>query len=215
MLNPLSGLYAITDENLISEKNFLDYTQAAIESGISILQYRNKNSHSEKCIYQAGELKKMCAAQGILFIINDDIHLAKKIDADGVHIGKSDASLLQARAMLGPDKIIGVSCYNQLNLATKAINNGANYIAFGRFFNSSTKPDAPQATLDLISSIKNKSDIPICCIGGITTENCQPLLKSGTDMLAVINDIFSQKNSDKIRQKCHQFNSLISLQKNN
>ena len=213
MLKNLSGFYAITDENLITEKNFLSYTQTAIESGISILQYRNKSSHTEKRSDQANKLKKMCAAHGVLFIINDDIHLAKKIDADGVHIGKSDASLLQAKELLGPDKIIGVSCYNQLSLATKAISHSADYIAFGRFFNSSTKPNAPQATLDLISAIKNKSDIPICCIGGITTDNCQPLIKAGTDMLAVVNDIFSQTNSDKIRQKCYQFNKIIS-QKN-
>jgi len=211
MLKTLRGLYAITNENLMPEDTFLNHAQAAIESGISILQYRNKSTHVKNRFYQASQLKEMCDAQNIIFIINDDIHLAKHINADGVHIGKGDAILAKAREALGPDKIIGVSCYNQLTLATKAIHQGADYIAFGRFFNSSTKPNAPQASLDLISAIKKEHNIPVCCIGGITTENCPPLINAGADMLAVINDIFSYKNIDDIHQKCLQFNTFFDM----
>ncbi|VAW56973.1 Thiamin-phosphate pyrophosphorylase [hydrothermal vent metagenome] len=214
MIKKLSGLYAITNETLMPENKFLTYALAAIESGITILQYRDKSTNQKKRIYQARELKKMCDAHNVILIINDDTHLAKQVNADGVHIGKSDSTLAETRNILGSNKIIGVSCYNQLHLAREAINSNASYIAFGRFFNSSTKPDAPLATIDLITSLKKESDMPICCIGGITTENCQPLINTGTNMLAVINDIFSHDDIDLIKQKCKQFSDMLHCPSN-
>ena len=205
MKKKLSGLYAITNETLMPEQHFLSMAEAAITAGISVLQYRDKSTDKTKRQFQATALKALCDRHNVFFIINDDINLANKVDADGIHIGKNDLSLNEARKQLGPDKIIGVSCYNQILLATDAIKNGADYIAFGRFFNSSTKPDAPHANYDLISSIKQQYETPVCCIGGITVENHQLLINAGADMFAVINDIFSRSNNKAISFRCQQY----------
>jgi len=201
----LSGLYVISNENLMPEEDFLRMSEAALSAGAGIFQYRDKSADRKKRLYQASELKKLCDKYNTVLIINDDIELAKKVNADGIHIGKDDHSILQARQQLGDNKIIGVSCYNSLALAENAIKNSANYVAFGSFFGSSIKPDAPRATVDLIQNIKKSHDIPVCCIGGITSENYAPLVSAGTDMLAVISDIFSSPSTDKIAAKCRSF----------
>jgi thiamine-phosphate pyrophosphorylase len=205
MNKTLSGLYVISNENLMPEDKFLSMSEAALSSGARILQYRDKSSNRKKRLYQASELKKLCDKHNAVFIINDDIELAIKVDADGVHIGKDDNSIERARKQLGENKIIGVSCYNSIELAKNAINNGADYIAFGSFFGSSIKPDAPRATIDQIQAIKKTHDIPVCCIGGITRENYTPLVTAGADMLAVISDIFSSPSTHKIAEKCKGF----------
>jgi len=205
MTKTLSGLYAITNENLMPEKFFLSMAETALASGVSVMQYRDKSTDTNKRLNQASALKKLCDHYSAIFIINDDVKLAKQVDADGIHIGKNDLSLKETKEQLGNNKIIGVSCYNQLSLASDAIKNGANYIAFGSFFGSSIKPDAPHASSDLISSIKQQYNIPVCCIGGITIENHRPLLEAGTDMLAVISDLFSQPDNDHISRRCAQY----------
>jgi len=205
MTKKLKGLYAITNENLMPDKLFLSMAETALASGVSILQYRDKSTDTHKRLNQASALKKLCDKNKATFIINDDINLAKEVDADGLHIGKNDLSLKDAKKQLGSNKIIGVSCYNQISMATDAIKNGADYIAFGSFFGSSIKPDAPHASSDLISTIKQQYNIPVCCIGGITIENHQPLLEAGTDMLAVISDIFSQPDHEHISRRCAQY----------
>jgi len=205
MTKKLSGLYAITNENLMPEKFFLSMAETALASGVSVLQYRDKSTDTNKRLNQASALKKLCDQYNAFFIINDDVKLAKQVDADGIHIGKNDLSLQETKEQLGNNKIIGVSCYNQLNLATDAIKNGASYIAFGSFFGSSIKPDAPYASSNLISTIKQQHNIPVCCIGGITTKNHYPLLEAGADMLAVISDIFSQTSHKDIACRCSQY----------
>ena len=130
----LHGLYAITNEKLIPLDVFLDTVEAALSSGVSILQYRDKSTDNKKRLHQARALKKLCSKYNALFIINDDIKLALTVKADGIHLGKQDAALKQARQQLGHEKIIGISCYNQISLAKQAIADGADYIAFGRFF---------------------------------------------------------------------------------
>ncbi len=205
MNKKLSGLYAITNEKLMPEAFFLDMAEAALAGGVRVLQYRDKSANRKKRQHQTSELKKLCAQYSATFIINDDIDLAMQVDADGVHIGKNDLSFFNVRKKLGTNKIIGVSCYNQIPLAQNAINAGADYIAFGRFFDSSIKPEAPIANINLISEIKKTSSIPLCCIGGITSENYSPLINAGADMLAVISDIFSQTSTIDIEKKCKQF----------
>jgi len=205
MIKKLKGLYAITDETLMPDKFFLSMAETALASGVSILQYRDKSTDTLKRLNQASALKKLCDKNEATFIINDDINLAKEVDADGIHIGKNDHSIKDTRLQLGSNKIIGVSCYNQISMARDAIKNGADYIAFGSFFSSPIKPDAPQASSDLISSIKQQYNIPVCCIGGITIENHQPLLKASADMLAVISDIFSQPDNQHISRRCAQY----------
>ena len=129
---------------------------------------------------------------GFVFLVNDDVELAKQTQADGVHLGREDVSLVQARTQLGPQAIIGVSCYNELARAVQAQNEGADYVAFGRFFPSRTKPQAVQADLELLREAKTKLHIPIVAIGGITPENGASLIAAGADALAVIEGVFGQ-----------------------
>lgn len=204
-MKTLYGLYAITDSKLIPEQEFENRVEAVLKSGARILQYRDKSTDHTKRLQQANSLRELCNSHNALLIINDDIELARNSCADGIHIGKDDDSLEQARQQLGKDKIIGVSCYNQLELAHKAIRAGADYIAFGSFFSSSIKPDAPTASIDLIQEIKQEYSIPVCCIGGITQQNHQPLLDAGADMLAVISELFAHDNLSDIEQAAQDF----------
>lgn len=142
----------------------------------------------------------------VLFIINDNVELALKVNADGVHLGQSDAPIDQARKLLGENKIIGITCNNKIELALEAQKNGADYIALGRFFQSQSKPSAPHAELSLLSEAHRQISIPIVAIGGITPESAPTLIKEGADMLAVIHAIFGQKN---ISNATRQFIEII------
>ncbi len=194
MLKTLSGLYAITDSTLIPAHLFEKAIAAAISGGVRIIQYRDKSTDTDRRKQQAQKLLNLCNTANIICLINDDINLAKEIGADGVHIGQDDTNLNRARSMLGPKAIIGVSCYNDLSAAITAQQQGADYVAFGRFFSSSTKPDAPPASLEVLQQAHNTLNIPICTIGGITPTNAPPLLQSGSDMLAVISGIFGTQD---------------------
>lgn len=211
MKNKLHGLYAITNEQLMPEKDFFRKARAALAAGVSVLQYRDKSGDIKKRLLQASTLKNLCKEHDAILIINDDIKLTNEVDADGIHIGKDDLSISEVRAQLGDNKIIGVSCYDQLALAQTAAEQNADYIAFGSFFSSSIKPDAPKANIDLISSFKSTHNNPVCCIGGITTENCTPLINAGADMLAIISDIFSYKQDKEIKHKCHEYLKLFNV----
>ena len=205
MNNDLRGLYVITDPTLC-EDQLVEKDRQAISGGAQIVQYRNKQAPPEQRLEEATRLNQLCQQHQRLFIVNDDAELAARIDADGVHIGQSDASLQQARMILGENKIIGVSCNNQLQWAINAQQAGADYVAFGRFFNSQTKPQAPQAEPALLTQAKAQLDIPIVAIGGITVENANNLVTAGADMLAVIHAIFSQADIiEAARQIQQQF----------
>lgn len=197
-MRALSGLYAITDARVSDPHRLVADVEQALRGGARLIQYRNKSRdksrdksdhqkhHRETC--QA--LRALTQNFNALLIINDDIELAKQCHADGVHLGKNDAAISTARDFLGPGAIIGVSCYNRIDLARRAVNSGADYIAFGRFFTSRTKPDAVPASLDLLIQAKQMFDIPIVAIGGITAENGSALIAAGAHMLAVVDDIF-------------------------
>ncbi|RKZ65826.1 MAG: thiamine phosphate synthase [Gammaproteobacteria bacterium] len=190
----LKGLYAITDENLISKQYFNQTVESALKGGAKIIQYRDKSNDQKKRLVQATALRLLCKRYEALCIINDDIELAKAIDADGVHLGKDDSSIAQARKALGDDAIIGVSCYNDITIAIEAEKNTADYVAFGAIFSSSTKPDATVAGLDIISQAKRQLSIPVCTIGGITEDNLQQVVQHGADMSAVISSLFSSSD---------------------
>jgi thiamine-phosphate pyrophosphorylase len=190
----LKGLYAITDENLISEQYFNQAVESALRGGAKIIQYRDKSSDQQKRLIQATALRLLCKRYEALCIINDDIELAKAIDADGVHLGRGDSTIKKARKILGNDAIIGVSCYNDLTLAIDAEKNTADYVAFGAIFSSTTKPDATVAGLDIISQAKRQLSIPVCTIGGITKDNLQLVVQHGADMSAVISSLFSSSD---------------------
>ena len=187
----LKGLYAITDENLIAEDKFEQTIELALLGGVRIVQYRDKSGNEEKRLQQASALRSLCDRYNAVLIINDDVTLAHRVKANGVHLGKNDDSISQARQILGDKSIIGISCYNDIDLAITAENNSADYVAFGAMFSSSTKPDAKNADLGMISEAKQKLNIPVCTIGGITESNIKQLIDHGTDMAAVINHLFS------------------------
>ena len=190
----LKGLYAITDQHLIAEQDFSKNVELALQGGTRIIQYRDKSDDTGKRINQAKALCLLCKEYNAISIINDDIELAKRVDADGVHLGKNDNAIAIARNVLGKQAIIGISCYNDLNLAIKAEKNNASYVAFGAMFASPTKPEADNASLETISLAKQQLSIPVCSIGGITTENIQQLITCGTDMAAVISSLFATVN---------------------
>ncbi len=200
----LQGLYAITDSRL-SGKQLVESMEAAVAGGVRILQYRDKSTDSGRRKQEAAALRQLCRQHGILFFINDDVELARQVDADGVHIGQSDTRLPAARQQLGADKLIGVSCNNQLEWALAAQQQGADYVAFGRFFPSTTKPEAPQAELSLLEQARQQLELPIAAIGGITPENAGQLRQAGADMLAVINGIFGQPDIEAAARRLSRY----------
>ena len=189
-LNP--GLYAITDEQLTAPEQLAQCVGEAIAGGATVIQYRNKQGTAAQRQQQAVALLQLCRQQHIPLLVNDDITLAASIKADGVHLGKTDTSLQQARQQLGPHAIIGISCYNSLERAVSAAHAGASYVAFGRFFSSRSKPDAQPADATLLLQARRQLHLPIVAIGGITPENGQALLDAGADLLAAIHGVFGQ-----------------------
>ncbi len=161
-----------------------------VQHNINILQYRHKTADAQTQLNESIQLQQLCLKHHTLFIINDGINLAKEISADGIHLGKDDGSIQQAREQLGVNAIIGVSCYNDINLAQHAQSQGANYVAFGALFPSTTKPDAPRCTLNIIIQAKEILNIPIVGVGGISFNNQQQVLSIGCDAVAMINQLF-------------------------
>lgn len=166
--------------------------QAALDGGVPFVQYRNKTAPPPLCRAQAAEMLRICRAAGARLIINDDVALAVEIGADGAHVGRGDApggSLVAARALLGPGRILGVSCYDELALAEEAARAGADYVAFGSVFPSRTKPEAVHAPLELLGKAR-RLGLPVAAIGGINLDNAPRVIAAGADMLAVVSDVF-------------------------
>jgi len=185
----INGLYAITPDRIATE-DLLHQARLALLGGAHVLQYRNKQADAALHDTQALALRALTREYGALLIINDDVLLARQVEADGVHLGRGDASLSEARGLLGEHKIIGISCYNQLPLARAAVAEGADYVAFGAFFPSSTKPDAVKAEAELLRQARAELNVPVVAIGGITPQNGTALVEAGADALAVITAIF-------------------------
>lgn len=188
------GLYAITDSTLLSPERLVPAVAEAIAGGAVMVQYRDKSGDEGQRLWEAQDLVHLCRPLGVPLIINDDIELALKVEADGVHLGKDDIAVAEARELLGEQAIIGVSCYNQLQKASEAEAAGADYVAFGRFFTSGTKPQAVQAEPELLQLARVVLNVPIVAIGGITADNGAQLVEAGADLLAVIHGVFGQQN---------------------
>lgn len=188
---PLRGLYAVTPEDYLLPR-LSALVGAALAGGVRLVQYRNKSAPPPLRRAQAADLMRLCRAHGAKLIINDDLPLALKIGADGVHLGRDDhgGDIAAARAELGPGKILGVSCYADLAAAEAAAAAGADYLAFGSMYPSPTKPDAPRAPLELLGEAKRRFGLPVAAIGGITQNNAEQTIAAGADMLAVITDLF-------------------------
>ena len=187
-----TGLYVITDSQLIPEDQLADCVGRAIAGGAVMVQYRDKQGSADKRNRDAGMLVEVCHHQDVPLLINDDIELARRVGAAGVHLGRDDASVEQARRRLGDTAIIGVSCYNRLEDARHACDAGASYLAFGRFFPSTTKPGAVPAQSALLAAAHTYCQLPIAAIGGITPENGAELVAAGADLLAVVQGVFGQ-----------------------
>ncbi len=205
ILNPIQGLYVITDRALVTD--LLVAVEQALCAGARIIQYRDKQSGWKIRLQQADAIKTLCRRHQAYIIINDDIDLALAIGADGVHLGEADAEIAEAKARLGDQVLIGYSCYNQLTRALRAQQQGADYVAFGRFFPSYSKPNARLATIDLIKHARPQLQIPIVAIGGITSLNAAPLIEAGVDALAVIHDVLAAKD---IYAACLNYKDLFA-----
>ncbi|OAI93767.1 thiamine phosphate synthase [Pseudomonas putida] len=204
----LRGLYAITDSQLLAGR-FLPYVEAALEGGVTLLQYRDKSDNQARRLREAETLRDLCARYRTRLIINDDAELAARLGV-GVHLGQTDGPLTPARTLLGKDAIIGSTCHAQLELAEQASREGASYVAFGRFFNSLTKPGAPAADLALIGQAKARVKLPVAVIGGITLDNAAPLVEHGADLLAVIHGLFGADSTQEVTRRARAFNALFS-----
>ncbi len=202
----LSGLYAIT----IPSQNLPQQVEAAIAGGAAVIQYRDKSSDRSLRFEQAQQLSRICRAAKIPLIINDDVELAARVSAAGVHLGRDDIAITDARRDLGDDAIIGISCYNDFDLALQVQQQGADYVAFGSFFASPTKPLAVRADTSLLQRAKQELEIPVVAIGGITTHNGGLLVEAGADMLAVISALFAQAD---VEQASRSFAQLFSEEK--
>ncbi len=194
MTNEIAGLYAIADMAQLEPVRLLEAVAQAIDGGATIVQYRDKSPHANRRREQAAELAQLCKRRAVPLIVNDDVELAYSIAAAGVHLGREDPSLAQARRRLGSQAIIGISCYNQLERALSAAAEGADYVAFGSFYPSATKPQAQRASLELLREARQRLRLPIVAIGGITPENGGPLVAAGADALAVIQGLFVQSD---------------------
>jgi thiamine-phosphate pyrophosphorylase len=185
----IAGLYALTPERSAIDA-MTDCVAAALRGGATTIQYRNKTAAPKLRLQQALALRALCAERGATFIVNDDIDLARTVDADGVHLGRDDATIALARARLRSTALVGASCYDSLELAEAAVAAGADYIVFGSFFPSNTKPDAVRAGLPLLYMAKARWKVPVVAIGGITPDNAGTLIEAGADAVAVISALF-------------------------
>ena len=208
-LHIIKGLYAITPDErdlfALSSK-----VESCIKGGARLIQYRSKELSKIERNKQAREIKIVCDYYKVPLIINDDIELCRILDANGVHLGENDDSLEKARLVLGPSKIIGVSCYNSIDRVKKAVDKGATYIALGACFPSETKPNAPIASLDLIDLVLKNFKIPVVAIGGINLKNIELLTNKGISCIALINSLFKEND---IEGTARQFTSLLKSEK--
>lgn len=200
------GLYVITDSKLLAG-HLLPAVAAALEGGAAVVQYRHKSLQGgNRHWYEAEQLLELCRQYKVPLLINDDVELAAAIGAEGVHLGRGDGSLANARQRLGANAIIGATCHDSLHYANEAANQGASYLAFGAIYPSSTKPGAVQAPVSCISKAQQRFHLPVVAIGGITADNAAPLIDAGAHCVAVISDLWSAPD---ITARAREFSRLF------
>ena len=202
----IRGLYAVTPD-LADTTRLTALVGAALEGGARIVQYRNKRASKALKMEQARALKSACARHGAMLIVNDDPEIALAIDAHGVHLGRDDGFGPDVRGRLGPEKLVGVSCYRDLERARSAVAHGADHVAFGSFFPSKVKPGAGRAPVELLTRAKAELGVPVVAIGGITVENGAALVAAGADALAVISALF---DAPDVKAAATRFNALFA-----
>lgn len=186
----LHGVYAVTDPVLCSATGPGVAVEHALLGGAALVQYRNKQADGVQREREAGELLGICRRYGRPLIINDDLELTLRLQADGVHIGADDGEPRAARAALPAGGLLGVSCYDSLERALEAEKAGADYVAFGSLFASKTKPRARRAPLSLLTEARSRLRVPIVAIGGITLDNAAQVIAAGADCIAVVGGLF-------------------------
>lgn len=201
----VAGLYAITPD-LADTRELLRRSRAALAGGARVLQYRNKTADAALRREQATALQTLCVTAGVPLIINDHLGLALECGAAGLHLGGEDGDIAAARARLGPQRLLGASCYDRIELAEAAIVAGADHVAFGSFFASGVKPGAVRPPVDLITRAKSRFRVPVVAIGGITPHNAPQLIDAGADAVAVISAVFGAAD---ITAAAREFQSLF------
>jgi thiamine-phosphate pyrophosphorylase len=203
----IKGLYAITPDSA-DLNTLIQKTQLAIEGGAFMVQYRSKIQDIEVKMQQCAAILRLCREYDVPCIVNDDVDMCRTLNADGVHLGEKDDNIAEVRRILGEDAIIGSSCYEQLDRAKSAQKEGASYVAFGAMFPTSTKPNAPRATLALLKEAKRDIQIPIVAIGGITVNNAHDVIKTGIDAIAVITSLYDAKS---IKETAETFVKMFQI----
>jgi thiamine-phosphate pyrophosphorylase len=195
---PLKRLYAITDKKLIPRDRFIETVEKAVRGGAKIIQIREKDTPEEEIIWLGKGLLEVTRRYRIPLIINDSPKLAKEIGAGGVHLGRDDPGIFEARSLLGNEAIIGVSCYGEIERGLMAEREGADYVTFGTPFFTPTKPHRKPTPFEVLREAKRKiTKIPVFAIGGITKENAQSVLETGVDGFAVIASVFGSPDPEK------------------
>ena len=202
----MAEIYAISDDILMPENLALDYTREILECGVKFFQFRSKKAVKNEKL--ASEILNLCEKFGAKFIVNDDVKFAKKIGAKAVHLGKDDENIKETFEILGKNAYVGVSCYNDINLAINAAKNGASYVAFGSVFASPTKPNAPKCDLEVVKEAKQILNLPVCVIGGINETNIGSLSHAKPDLIAVISAIYKNGN---IKENIKNLQKIIKL----
>lgn len=209
----MSEIYALSDDVFTPNKTIFSQVNEILKCGVKILQYRSKTDYQDEKLISS--LISLCEDYGAKLIINDNVSMAKRLNAHGVHIGRNDTNLCESRKILGKDKIIGVSCYNDIKLAKYSQLNGANYIAFGAMYQSCTKPNAPTCPYEVIVSAKKEIEIPICLIGGINLTNLDEILNLNPEFIAFVSAIYEPNsitdNIKKIQEKINEYNRRNNL----
>ena len=202
----MAEIYAISDDVLMPENLALEYAREILECGVKFFQSRSKKAVKNEKL--ASEILNLCEKFGAKFIVNDDVKFAKKIGAKAVHLGKDDEGIKEAFEILGKDAYVGVSCYNDINLAINATKNGASYAAFGSVFTSPTKPNALKCDLEVVKEAKQILNLPVCVIGGINETNIGSLSHTKPDLIAVISAIYKDGN---IKENIKNLQKIIEI----
>lgn len=186
----MKGLYLVTPDWDDTDK-LLAASEQAIAGSATLLQYRHKTASDALRKEQAAALLKLCRRLGVPFIVNDHVELCEQLDADGIHVGGTDAAVAEVRAQLGKNKIVGASCYGDLQRARDAVAAGASYVAFGGFFPSRVKKYEVTTSPSIITQAISELPVPVCVIGGMTAQNSAPLVALGSHMVAAISGVYA------------------------
>lgn len=202
----MQGLYLVTP-NWDDTDKLLAVTEQALREGVALLQYRHKDASPALRREQGGALRELCHKYSVPFLVNDHVALCRELGADGVHLGGTDAPIAEVRASLGPNKLIGASCYGELARAEAAQAAGASYVAFGGFYPSKVKQYAVTTQPSILRHAREVIGVPLCVIGGMTPQNAAPLVAEGAHLVAAITSVYL---ADDVAAAVREFRSIIS-----